>query len=204
MDTVKGLEEMGADAAQIDELREQAALSLEDSWGVEDTAGLLEMADWLMNEGHNKDAMDFLNGFGGTEAADRAELEAALEGEDDETRNSALTAYDAWTAYGDAAISAWDLSRVGTVMSFGYAAGYCTYEEAMDKSLEAAVKAQESFGSWDDFNQSYLYGYAYWTGEDLQDSGSSAAERAGIIDNLKSQANGPFSIDWNMELNKEW
>ena len=60
----------------------------------------------------------------------------------------------------------------------GYAAGYCTYEEAMDKSLEAAVKAQESFGSWDDFNQSYLYGYAYWTGEDLQDSGSSAAERA--------------------------
>ena len=204
MDTVKGLEEMGADDAQIDELREQAALSLEDSWGVEDTAGLLEMADWLMNEGHNKDAMDFLNGFGGTEAADRAELEAALEGEDDETRNSALTAYDAWTAYGDAAISAWDLSRVGTVMSFGYAAGYCTYEEAMDKSLEAAVKAQESFGSWDDFNQSYLYGYAYWTGEDLQDSGSSAAERAGIIDNLKSQANGPFSIDWNMELNKEW
>ncbi len=69
MDTVKGLEEMGADDAQIDELREQAALSLEDSWGVEDTAGLLEMADWLMNEGHNKDAMDFLNGFGGTEAA---------------------------------------------------------------------------------------------------------------------------------------
>ena len=204
MDTVKGLEEMGADAAQIDELREQAALSLEDSWGVEDTAGLLEMADWLMNECHNKDAMDFLNGFGGTEAADRAELEAALEGEDDETRNSALTAYDAWTAYGDAAISAWDLSRVGTVMSFGYAAGYCTYEEAMDKSLEVAKKAQESFGSWDDFNQSYLCGYAFWAGEDMEDPDNSVADRIDIVDTLGAQANGPFSADWNMALEKEW
>lgn len=204
MDTVKALEDMGGAESDIANLSSQAAQSLEDSWGVEDAAGLIEMADWLMNEGHNRDAMDFLNEFGGTEAADRAELEAKLESEDDETRNSVLAAYDAWAAYGDGAIGAWDLSRVGTIMSFGYAAGYCTYEEAMDKCLEAAKKAQESYGSWDDFNQSYLYGYAYWTGEDLQDPESSAAERAGIVENLKAQAGGPFSVDWNMELNKEW
>ena len=89
-------------------------------------------------------------------------------------------------------------------MGFGYAAGYCTYEEAMDKCLEAAKKAQESFGSWEEFNQSYLYGYAYWMGENLEDPESSAAERVGIVDTLNSQANGPFSVDWNMELNKEW
>lgn len=89
-------------------------------------------------------------------------------------------------------------------MGYGYAAGYCTYEEAMDKSLEAALKAQESFDSWDAFNQSYLYGYAYWSGESLDDPDSSAAERARTVDTLESQANGPFSIDWNMELEKEW
>lgn len=204
MDTVKALEDTGEAESDLAVLSTQAARSLSDSWGVEDAAGLLEMADWLMNEGHNKDAMDYLNEFGGTEAADRTELEAKLEGEDDETRWSVLAAYDAWSAYGDAAISAWDLSRVGTIMGFGYAAGYCTYEEAMDKSLEAAKKAQESFSSWDDFNQSYLYGYAYWMGEDLEDPESSAAERAGVVENLKSQANGPFSADWSMELNKEW
>ena len=204
MDTIKALEDMGGAESDIANLSIQAAQSLKDNWGVEDAAGLMEMADWLMSEGHNKDAMDFLSEFGGTEAADRAELEAKLEGEDEETRNSVLTAYDAWAAYGDAAICAWDLSRVGTIMGFGYAAGYCTYEEAMDKCLEAAKKAQESFGSWDDFNQSYLYGYAYWTGENLQDTESSAAERAGIIENLKSQTGGPFSVDWSMELNKEW
>ena len=41
-------------------------------------------------------------------------------------------------------------------------------------------------------------------GEDLEDPASSAAERVDIVDTLSSQANGPFSVDWNMELNKEW
>lgn len=204
MDTVKALADMGADASQMDSLKSNAQQSLADSWGVEDAAGLTEMADWLMSEGHNKDAMDYLGEFGGTEVADRAELEAKLEGQDDEIRYSVLMAYDAWAAYGDAAVAAWDLSRVNTVMGFGYAAGYCTYEEAMDKCLEAAKKAQESFGSWEDFNQSYLYGYAFWMGEDIEDGDSSVADRIKIVDTLESQANGPFSVDWNMTLEKEW
>ena len=63
---------------------------------------------------------------------------------------------------------------------------------------------QEYFNSWEEFNQSYLYGYAYWLGEDPMDADSSTAERAGIVDTLSSQANGPFSVDWNTELEKEW
>ena len=89
-------------------------------------------------------------------------------------------------------------------MSFGYAAGYCTYEEAMDKMLEAAVKSQELFDSWADFNQSYLYGYSYWAEESLDDSEGSAAERAALISSMESLAAGPFAADWNMELKKEW
>lgn len=204
IDTVKAMEDMGENADQMEPIRTQAAQALADSWGVEDAAGLMERADGLINEGHNGDAMEFLNEFGGKEAADRTALETSLEGEDEETRNSVLAAYDAWSAYGDAGISAWDLSRVGTIMGYGYASGYCTYEEAMDKSLEAAKKAQESFASWEDFNQSYLYGYAYWSGESLADPDSSAAQRAGIVETLAAQANGPFSPDWNMELEKEW
>ena len=204
VETVRAMEEMGADESQMENIRSQAAQALSGSWGVEDAAGLMEQADWLINEGHNQNALEFLGEYGGTEVADRAALEAGLEGEEAETRNSVLAAYDAWTAYGEAAISAWDLSRVGSILGYGYAAGYCTYGEAMDKSLEAAQKAQASFASWDDFNQSYLYGYAYWSGESLEDPDSSAAERAGIVETLKNQANGPFSGDWNVELKKEW
>ena len=79
-----------------------------------------------------------------------------------------------------------------------------SYEEAMDKILEAAQKAQELYDSWEDFNKSYLYGYSYWSEESLDDSQSSAGERAELVSSMEAQANGPFAIDWNIELKKEW
>lgn len=205
-ETYKMLADMGADEEQLEALASQARQSLSGSWGIEDTDGLLETADWLMGEGHNREALELLTEAGGTDAADRDTFEAALsaQGLEEETCIYLLAAYDAWSAYGEGAIAAWDLSRVGTIMGFGYAAGYCTYEEAMDKMLEAAQMAQQLFGSWEDFNKSYLYGYSYWAEESLEDPASSAAERAELINGMESRANGPFSIDWNMELKKEW
>ena len=205
-ETCKMLEDMGASSDELETLASSARQTLSNSWGIESAADLMETADWLMDEGHNQDAMEFLGEFNGTEETDRDAFDAMLQGQnlDQESYASLLAAYDAWTAYGDGAIAAWDLSRVGTIMSFGYAAGYCTYEEAMDKILEAAEKSQELFDSWEDFNKSYLYGYSYWAGESLDDPENSAAERAELVSSLEAQANGPFSLDWNMELTKEW
>lgn len=205
-ETFKMLEDMGADKSQLETLAAQARQSLSDSWGIENAADLIETADWLINEGHNQDALEFFNEYGGTTETDRDAFSAALESQNLEKGISVslLAVYDAKSAYGDSAIAAWDLSRVGTIMGFGYASGYCTYEEAMDKILEAAEKSQQLFNSWEDFNKSYLYGYSYWAEEALDDSGSSAAERAELVNSLESQANGPFSMDWNMELLKEW
>lgn len=202
----KMLEDMGADKSQLEALASRAQQSLSDSWDVNSTSDLMETADWLMNEGHNQDALEFLAEFGGFDETDHDAFDTKLKSQnlDEETYISLLAAYDAWSAYKDGAIAAWDLSRVGTVMGFGYAAGYCTYEEAMDKMLEAAKKSQELFDSWEDFNKSYLYGYSYWAEESLDDSGSSAAGRAELVSSMESQVNGPFAIDWNMELKKEW
>ena len=47
-----------------------------------------------------------------------------------------------------------------------YVAGYYTYEEAMDKSLELGKKLQSMFASWEDFMQSYMYGFVYWSKSD--------------------------------------
>lgn len=187
-------------------LKSQSQEMLSNSWGIENTADLMETADWLMNEGHNQNALEFLSAYNGFNETDCNAFDAKLKEQnlDNESCISLLAAYDAWSAYGDGAIAAWDLSRVGTVMGFGYASGYCTYEEAMDKILEAAEKSQDLFDSWEDFNKSYLYGYSYWAQESLDDSGSSAAERADLVNSLESQANGPFSTNWNMELTKEW
>lgn len=188
----------------VGRITEQAKEMLSESWEINSTEDLYEMADWLMSEGHNRDAIEFLKQYGGTDGISREAFAVKAEEAGAGNRESLMAAYDAWSAYGEAAVAAWDLSRVGTIMGFGYAAGYCTYEEALDKMLEAAVKAQELFDSWDSFNQSYLYGYAYWAEESLEDPDSSAAQRAGIVETLAGQANGPFSVDWGMELAKEW
>ncbi|MDE6167613.1 MAG: DUF1266 domain-containing protein, partial [Acetatifactor sp.] len=205
-EVVKMLADMGGSESQLSVLAVQAQQSLSDSWGVESAADLLEMADWLMSEGHNQDALAFLKQYGGDTETTRDAFDAKLKEQnlDAGAYISLLAAYDAWSAYGDGAIAAWDLSRVGTIMGFGYAAGYCTYEEAMDKILEAAKKSQTLFDSWEDFNKSYLYGYSYWAEESLDDSESSAAERAALISSMESLAAGPFAADWNMELKKEW
>lgn len=205
-ETFKALEDAGATESDLETIASQARQSLSGSWGVENAEDLMEMADWLMTEGHNQDALEFLKEYNADGETQRDAFDAKLkeQGLDDGTYISVLAAYDAWTAYGDNAIAAWDLSRVGTIMGFGYAAGYCTYEESLDKILEAAQKAQECFGSWEDFNKSYLYGYSYWSEESLDDSQSSAAERAELVSGMEAQANGPFAVDWNTELKKEW
>lgn len=202
----KSLKDMGAADSQLESLASQARQSLSDSWGVENAADLVEMADALISGLHNKDALELLNQYGGTNEPNREAFDSKLKEQnlDEGLHISLLAAYDAWAAYGEGAIAAWDLSRVGTIMSFGYASGYCTYEESMDKILEAAKKSQELFDSWEDFNKSYLYGYSYWSEESLDTPGSSAAERADLVRSMEAQANGPFSIDWNMELEKEW
>ena len=151
-------------------------------------------------------ALKLLEEYGGLGETDRDAFDAKLTRQnlDQGTYISLLAAYDAWAAYGESAIAAWDLSRVGTIMGFGYASGYCTYEEALDKTLEAALKAKELFGSWEDFNQSYLYGYSYWAEESLTDPESSAGERAELVRDMESQVNGPFALGWDIELTKEW
>lgn len=207
LETCKLMEDSEEDNSELkDMLLSQAQQGLSDSWGIKNADDLIKSADWLINEGHNQDALEYLNEYGGTTETDRDTFDAKLKEQnlDDETYVSLLAAYDAWSAYGDGAIAAWDLSRVGTIMGMGYAAGYCTYEEAMDKILEAAEKSQELFDSWEDFNQSYLYGYSYWAEESLDDSESSAAQRAELVDKLESQTNGPFSMEWNITLQKEW
>ena len=205
-ETFKMLVDLDTDASQLETLSSQARQSLSASWGVENSSDLMEMADWLIYEGHNQDAWYLLREYDGLYETDHDAFDAKLKEQDldEETYISLLAAYDAWFAYGDGGIAAWDLSRVGTIMGFGYVSGYCTYEEAMDKTLEAAEKAQELYDSWEDFNQSYLYGYSYWAEESLDDPASSAAERAALVNSLASQANGPFSVNWNTDLEKEW
>lgn len=180
------------------------AQTLEESWGITDAQGLFETADSLIAGTHNPDALAVLEEYCAGADMSREELETQMDADllDESSRVFLLAAYDARTAYGDHAILAWDLSRVPTIMGLGYQAGMCTYEEAMDQCLTAAKAAQSAFRSWEEFNQSYLYGYSYWAEEDLADPASGAGQRAAIVEQLKAE--GMYDIDWDQNLEREW
>lgn len=186
----------------IKELEQQL---LERDWEITDQASLEESIDWLLTEGHNQSALDDLTELG-VQGMDRDELIAAMEasGYDEDEQVMVLAAYDAEAAYGGNAIAGWDLSRAMSLMGWGYLAGYYTYEEAMDKSLETAQMIQQTFDSWDDFWNSYFLGYSYWSGQDLEDTDSQAYQRRQVYEMLKSDTSGVFRADWNTPLVKEW
>ena len=94
-------------------------------------------------------------------------------------------------------MSGWDYSRMVSVLSSCYIAGYYSETEALDKALEAAQVIQQNFDSWDSFIDSYMVGYEYWAGE-------SSEERRGIYEDLKAASDSPYSLDWNMTLEKSW
>ena len=210
LETVKGTKDLVGDSAGYEDALEQMEISaqqaLESSWEIRDRASLDETKADLLSGGHNEEALSLLEDYGIKAGMDRDEAMTKLEqeGADETEKIYMMAAYDAWTAYGESAIKAWDLSRVPTILEMGYMARYCTYEEALDGALEAAQLAQQSFNSWEDFNQSYLYGYSYWSEEALDDPTSSAYERKNIVEAFDAQVNGPFSLDWNMDLTKEW
>ena len=144
--------------------------------------------------------------YNGLSEYTRDELTHVLKDESftDLDRTYYLGIYDSVAAYGENAILAWDLSRALQLVSWYYIAGFYTYEEAMDVSLEIATELQTAYTSWDDMITSYLYGFQYWNEDDMSDPTSESYNRANIYKKLKEQEEGPYTIDWNHPLTKEW
>lgn len=178
---------------------------LERDWDVTDADSLYDTIDWLMNEGHNQDGLSYLESLnlsGGSREEILASLQA--EGASEEDITEIMAVYDAKSLYGDAAISGWDYSRAMSMLGWGYLAEYLTYEEAMDKSLELAQIIQPKFESWNDYNESYFYGYSYWSGNSREDTSSNAYQRYQIYEEIKEDENNIYTIDFKSELQKEW
>lgn len=179
---------------------------LESSWDVTDKTSADETLKWLTEEGGHNSVL--LGTYNDNELSSftRDELVDALTDESytDLDRVYFLGIYDAVEKYGDNAIKAWDLSRAMQLSSWYYLAGYYTYEEAMDASLDIAQELQKTYTSWDDMMESYLYGFQYWNEDDIADETSESYTRSQIYQELKNQKDSLYSIDWNSSLTKEW
>lgn len=177
-------------------------------WNVTDRRSAQDEITWLENGGHNQSLLQYYNEHNLGQYKTDADLNASWDSGSGEISTAEamrqMCAYMAYKTYGDNAIAAWDLSRALMLLGDYYVVGYYTYEEAMDKSLEIGRKLQAMYSSWDDFVQSYMYGYGYWSKSDPTDPSSEFTYRASLYQYLKSMENGPYQIDWNLELKKEW
>lgn len=175
---------------------------LDEWWGVTDRASADENLDWILSEGHRTGFAEDMGALADAGMADVAEgervdfVKANFDVVDEEAESYA-NGFALYERFGENALAGWDYCRALSLMGYYYIAGYYTEEEALDKSLEIAQTLQPLFTSWDELMDSYLGGYEYWAGE-------SAEERRGIYEELKSQADGPYRVDYGVTLEKTW
>lgn len=174
--------------------------SLDSWWGITNKEELLETVTSLREGMHNPGFLDEVEQTG-VLGMTESEFKEAL----NEVENPLDVAYfqnlfDAHQQFGDNAIMAWDLSRATQLLSNGYIAEFITYEEAISMSIEIGKQIQETFNSWDDFIDSYMYGYLYWSEDDIEDPTSGYVKRMKIIEELKADTTSPFHLNWNMTL----
>lgn len=175
---------------------------LDEWWGVTDRQTADETLDWILTEGHRTtyaEDMMFFEELGLSELPEEDRETFLMENfqMEESTAWAYSTAYAAYEEYGAGAIDGWDYCRAMNLMGYYYVAGYYTEEEALDKSLEIAQTMQPLFGSWEELVDSYLRGYEYWAEE-------SQEERRGIYEDLLTRKDNPYSVDYNITLEKTW
>lgn len=181
---------------------------LEQSWDVVDRETAIETIEWLKEEGHRKTYREYqekLEQQGMLDLDPDVFLETLVGMEMEEYLYRYVIVYSLYHAgMNEDVITAWDLCRVNELCGDYYICGYMTYEEAMDISLENSLFLQEKYSSWDELMDSYMLGYQFWKSDPCLTDDSPTLERYHYYELLLEMQDGPYSLDWNMELKKEW
>lgn len=174
--------------------------TLDEAWGVTTKEELDEMIGSLTAGHHNPVFLEEAEEYGITDMTPN-EFEAALEGvKSSEAANYFKNMFDAYQQFEGNAIMGWDLSRAVQLCAYGYIADFYSYEDSTNAAIEICKQIQNTFDSWDDFFASYLYGYVYWSEDDVDDPKSDYAERVKLLQDLKFDKTSPLNLDWNLDL----
>lgn len=182
--------------------------NLVSGWKITDAASALETVESLKENGHReicRQCMEELAQMELLDVDDETFLEslAASQIEDNPYRY-VIAYYMHKNGMSADDIAAWDLCRVNQLYAQFYICGYMTYEEAMDASLENSLILQEMYSSWEDMVQSYLLGYQFWTGDLALEEDSPTQQRFQCYLELLAMEDGPYTLDWNLDLSKSW
>lgn len=169
---------------------------LEEWWGVTDKKTVLEIIDWLLNEGQHANADLAL-----TEIKKRG-LDAITEeekGDEDSKIGDAFTIAEFVTDVNESTVEelpgtvlGWDLVRAVNVARWAYLCDYIN-ENEMWKKIEAIVDiAKKTFNSWEEYGLSFAVGRGVWRGD--TDDYETADE---VIAALSRQEESPWKeFEW--------
>ena len=181
------------------------------SWSIYNREQALETIDRLKEKGHRESCrkcMEELEELGMLDLGEvefAKEFETFLESHTDGNPLRYIVAYYIHQGGMDADyIAAWDLCRVNQLYADCYFCGYLTYEEAMDGSLENSLVLQHMYSSWEEMISSYMLGYQFWQGDLMITDDSPTMERYRYYEMLLEKADGPYTLDWDMKLEKDW
>lgn len=181
---------------------------LKQSWSVVDRESAIETIEWLKEEGHRKTYREYqeeLEQLGMLDMDVDVFVETLGSMEMEGHLYRYVMVYSLYQAGMDEdVITAWDLCRVNQLCGYYYVCGYMTYEEAMDVSLENSLFLQGKYSSWEEMMDSYMLGYQFWQSDPCLSDDSPTLERYRYYEILLEMQDGPYSLDWDMELKKEW
>lgn len=188
---------------------------LEYSWSVKDRESALETTKSLLKNGHRKKCLEYtkqMDEWGILELGEEEFVQQLLtKGVDDEAGRYAVAYLMHQEGIRPEFMTAWDLCRVNQLYADYYFCGYMTYGEAMDASLANSLNLQELYGSWEEMVEAYLWGYQFWQGDPLGNMSdydleydSPTQERRHYYEMLRELEDGPYTLDWNMNLEKSW
>lgn len=133
--------------------------TLAKSWGVESREDLIQAVLTMTTDGHNADFLKSAALVNGLSSTEYRRLLASAQGADTYMLPYTKALSEKW---GDRGILCWDLFRMSSLVQWGYAAGYLTYEEALVLLEPAARLLAEHFSSWDEANENCVDGYNWW------------------------------------------
>ena len=181
---------------------------LQSSWSVKDRETGLETVKNLIQKGHRGKCREYTEQMAEWGILDLDEEEfiqqIIVKSSGNEVGRYAVAYYMYQGGVEPEYMVAWDLCRVNQLYADYYLCGYVTYEEAMDASLTNSLKLQELFDSWEEMMDSYMTGYMFWQGDLMLTDDSPTKERYHYYEILKDMENGPYTLDWNMKLEKSW
>lgn len=196
----------GWEATEVNQQMTQGLLLMD--WGIRDRESALEVIESLKKSGHREEWQDYedeLEKKGMLKLGEEEFLEELIEAGIEEDIIRYVLVYDMHRQGISAEdIAAWDLCRVNQLYADAYVCGYLTFEEAMEGSLKNSIILQKKYDSWEEMLDSYMLGYQFWQNDPCVSDTSPTMKRWECCDILMAMEGGPYTLDWDMKLEKCW